>query len=58
LIPLRDCVASRRVPFITVLLIIANGYFFIKELLSGEDLGAFVNMFAVIPVLYTGGIGG
>jgi len=54
LIPLRDRVTSRRIPLITILLIIANGFVFIKELFLGRQLTAFINMFAVIPAAYTG----
>jgi len=55
LIPLRDRVTSRRIPFITVLLIIANCYVFLKEIFLGKGLNGFIGAFAVVPAAFTTG---
>jgi membrane associated rhomboid family serine protease len=48
-IPLRDTIPSRTVPFFNVLLIIANVTAFVLEMAQGESLNAFLNTFAFIP---------
>jgi membrane associated rhomboid family serine protease len=54
MIPLRDDVPSRSVPFVNYGLIALNAAFFVAELGMGEGLGSFFLRAAVIPVLYTG----
>jgi membrane associated rhomboid family serine protease len=53
-IPLRDDVPSRSVPFVNYALIAANALFFLMELGLGADLERFVARAAVVPVLFTG----
>jgi membrane associated rhomboid family serine protease len=53
-IPLRDDVPSRTVPFVNYGLIAASAAFFLAELGMGADLGRFLSRAAVIPSLYTG----
>ena len=48
-IPLRDTVPSRTVPFVNVLLIVLNVLAFLLELVQGESLEAFVRTFAFVP---------
>jgi membrane associated rhomboid family serine protease len=47
-IPLRDTISTRTVPFVTRLLVIVNVAVFLLELLQGEDLDAFVQTFAFV----------
>ncbi len=54
MIPLRDDVPSRTVPFVNVALIVINVMFFLLELGQGAGLERFVYQAAVIPALYTG----
>ena len=49
MIPLRDTIPVRTVPFVTRLLVIANVAAFLLELLQGESLDAFVQAFAFVP---------
>jgi len=53
-IPLRDDVPSKTVPFVTYALIAINAVLFVIELGLGEDLTRFFYATAVVPVLYTG----
>jgi len=53
-IPLRDDVPSRTVPFVNYGLIAINALAFIYELGLGEGLQRFVFRAAVVPVLFTG----
>ena len=48
-IPLRDTISTRTVPFVTRLLVIVNVGVFVLELLQGENLDAFVQRFAFVP---------
>jgi len=48
-IPLRDTISTRTVPFVTRLLVIANVAVFLLEVLQGADLDAFVQTFAFVP---------
>lgn len=48
MIPLRDTISTRTVPFVTRLLVIVNVAVFLLELLQGEDLDAFVQTFAFV----------
>lgn len=54
MIPLRDDVPARSVPFVNYGLIVLNVLFFIGELGMGADLDRFFFRAAVIPALYTG----
>jgi membrane associated rhomboid family serine protease len=49
LIPLRDTIPRRTVPFVTRLLFFANVGAFVLELLQGDRLDAFLNTFAFVP---------
>ena len=55
MIPLRDDIQSRTVPFVTYALIGANVLAFLLELGMGEQLPRFLMQASVVPVLYTGG---
>jgi membrane associated rhomboid family serine protease len=57
MIPLRDDVPSRTVPFVNYALIAINAVLFFFELSLGERLERFVFAAAVVPSLYTGGDG-
>jgi len=52
LIPLRVTTKLKRIPFVTGLLILFNGYAFFKEAFLGKDLNDFICRFAVIPARY------
>ncbi len=49
MIPLRDTIPRRTVPFVMRLILVANVAAFVLELLQGEHLDAFVNTFAFVP---------
>ncbi|MGA7990818.1 MAG: rhomboid family intramembrane serine protease [Thermoanaerobaculia bacterium] len=49
MIPLRDTIPRRTVPFVTRLLLSANVAAFVLEVLQGDQLDAFVNTFAFVP---------
>jgi len=53
-IPLRDDVPSKTIPFVTYGLIAANALLFLLELSLGEQLPRFFARAAVIPALFTG----
>jgi membrane associated rhomboid family serine protease len=53
-IPLRDDVPSKTVPFVNYALIALNTFLFVVELGLGEGLTRFFYAAAVVPVLYTG----
>ncbi len=54
MIPLRDDVPSRTVPFVNLGLIALNALAFVFELLLGENLEGLFYGAAVVPALYTG----
>ncbi len=54
MIPLRDDVPSRTVPFVNYALIAVNALLFLAELSMGEGLPSFFMRSAVVPSLYTG----
>jgi len=56
-IPLRDDVPSRSVPFVTFALIALNLVVFLFELSLGRRLEGLLSQAAIIPALYTGGDG-
>ncbi len=49
MIPLRDTIPRRTVPFVTRLFVVANVAAFVLEMLQGARLDAFVNTFAFVP---------
>ncbi len=49
MIPLRDNIPRRTVPFVTRLLLVANVAAFLLELVQGDRLDAFVDTFAFVP---------
>ena len=49
MIPIRDTIPSKRFPFVTILLIVANALVFIFELSLGERLGNFIAVFGMSP---------
>ncbi len=49
MIPLRDSIPRRTVPFVTRLLVVVNVAAFVLELLQGDRLDVFVNTFAFVP---------
>lgn len=49
MIPLRDTIPRRTVPFVTRLLLATNVAAFVLEVLQGDRLDAFVNTFAFVP---------
>jgi membrane associated rhomboid family serine protease len=51
-IPLRDTIPRRTVPFTTRLLLAANVAAFVLEVLQGDQLDAFVNAFAFVPARF------
>jgi membrane associated rhomboid family serine protease len=53
-IPLRDDVPSRTVPFVNYVLIALNVFAFVLELGLGDRLPQFLAQASVVPVLYTG----
>jgi membrane associated rhomboid family serine protease len=57
MIPLRDDVPSRTVPWVNFILIGLNAAAFFLELGMGRGLERFLYQAAVVPVLYTGGDG-
>lgn len=52
MIPLRDTIRTRTVPFVTRLLVVANVAIFVLELLQGENLDAFLETFAFVPLRF------
>ncbi|MCM8814279.1 MAG: rhomboid family intramembrane serine protease [Candidatus Omnitrophica bacterium] len=52
MIPLRDENPSRRVPVMTVLMIMINGYIFIRQVMLGNALPAFIADYAFTPAVY------
>ena len=53
MIPLRDVIPSRTVPFLTVTIIILNGLAWFYELgLPREDLPVFLQQFGVVPAFF------
>ena len=52
MIPLRDTIRTRTVPFVTRLLVVANVAAFVLEVLQGENLDAFLETFAFIPLRF------
>jgi len=57
MIPIKDKIPTRRIPFINYLLIAANIFVFILQWLAGPNQDALIYQFALIPASFTGGIG-
>jgi rhomboid family protein len=57
LIPLRDDIPSRTVPFVNYAIIGVNGLAWLLELGMGRGLGRFFYRAAVVPALFTGADG-
>jgi membrane associated rhomboid family serine protease len=57
MIPLRDDVPSRTIPFVNYTLIVVNVLLFLFELSLGDKLEKFVVAAAVVPALFTGADG-
>ncbi|UCF31555.1 MAG: rhomboid family intramembrane serine protease [bacterium] len=49
MIPLRDTIPSKTIPFVTYFLLAANILVFLFELSLGQRLGQFVHVFGVVP---------
>ena len=56
MIPIRDQIPTRRVPFVNYILIAANIFVFILQYLAGANQDALIYQFALIPAAFTGGI--
>jgi len=53
MIPLKDINRSQTTPFVTVILIVANGLIFLYELSLGQrSLSRFLFAFGVVPAFY------
>ena len=52
MIPLRDKARAGRLPLVTVLLIIANIYIFLREIFLGPELKGVIYTYALIPAAY------
>ncbi len=52
MIPIRDTIPRRTVPFVTRLLVVANVAAFVLQLSQGDALDAFVNTFAFVPARF------
>jgi len=57
MIPLKDQIPTRRIPFINYLLIAGNIFVFVLQWLAGPNQEALIYQFALIPASFTGGIG-
>jgi membrane associated rhomboid family serine protease len=54
MIPIKDTVPRRTFPFVTYLIIAANGLIFLLEVsLPGEYLDRFISLFGLVPARYT-----
>jgi len=54
MIPLRDDVPSRTVPFVNYALIVLNSLCFLAEVAMGDQLESFLRVAAVVPAQFTG----
>ena len=57
MIPIRDQIPTRRVPFVNYFLIAANIFVFILQWLAGSNQEALIYQFALIPSSFTSGVG-
>jgi membrane associated rhomboid family serine protease len=53
MIPLRDVIQSRTVPFITILLIVVNVLVFLFEMSLGDSLDLFLATWALVPARFS-----
>ncbi len=53
MIPLRDTLRSKTIPFVNYSLILLCGFMFLYELSAGEHVGKMINRFGVIPAAVT-----
>ena len=56
MIPIRDQIPPRRVPFVNYILIAANIFVFILQYLAGANQDDLIYQFALIPAAFTGEI--
>ena len=56
MIPIRDQIPTRRVPFVNYILIAANIFVFVLQWMAGSNEEALIYQFALIPAAFTGGI--
>ena len=56
MIPIRDKIPTRRVPYVNYLLIAANIFVFILQWLSGSNENDLVTQFALIPANFSNGV--
>ena len=56
MIPIRDEIKARRVPYINYILIGINLVVFIFEFMAGSHLDAIVNQYALVPSQITSGL--
>jgi len=52
MIPLRDTIRNRTIPFVTRLLVIANVAVFFAEILSGDRLDGLIQTYAFVPARF------
>lgn len=55
MIPIRDQIPTRRVPFVNYILIAANIFVFILQYLAGANQDALIYQFALIPATFSAG---
>lgn len=57
MIPIRDQIPTRRVPFVNYFLLVANVFVFVLQWLAGSNQEALIYQFALIPASFTSGVG-
>ncbi|MBW6474585.1 MAG: rhomboid family intramembrane serine protease [Anaerolineaceae bacterium] len=57
MIPIRDQIPTRRVPFVNYILIAANIFVFVLQWMAGSNEDALIYQFALIPASFSNGIG-
>jgi len=55
MIPIRDQIPTRRVPFVNYILIAANIFVFVLQWMAGSNEEALIYQLALIPAAFTGG---
>ena len=56
MIPIRDQIPTRRVPFVNYILIAANIFVFVLQWMAGSNEEALIYQFALIPAAFIGGL--
>ena len=56
MIPIRDQIPTRRVPFVNYILIAASIFVFVLQWMAGSNEEALIYQFALIPAAFTGGL--